>query len=154
MSRSGERSPARQAMLRDVPKRFDDVVGLRVELFVQPMVTVGFYEQILGFTLERQDDGYWSLRNGTVELGVGAADGLAPDHHFVRSSVADSARGVGVELVLELPSAHAVDVMYQQVRSKVQGADGEIEPISDRQWGLRDFRLIDPDGYYIRVTHT
>lgn len=44
--------------------------------------------------------------------------------------------------------------MYQEVRSKVRSAGGEIEPISDRLWGLRDFRLVDPDGCYIRVTHT
>lgn len=142
-------------MLIGVPRPSNDAVGLRAELFVkQPVATVAFYEQILGFTVERQGNGYWSLRNGAVELGVGAADGLPPDHHFVRRSATDSACGVGVELVLELPSAHEVHAMYQQIRSEVRGAGGEIEPISDRPWGLCDFRLIDPDGYYIRVTHT
>lgn len=27
-----------------------------------------------------------------------------------------------------------------------------IEPIGDRAWGLRDFRLIDPDGYYLCIS--
>jgi hypothetical protein len=27
------------------------------------------------------------------------------------------------------------------------------EPLTDRPWGLRDFRVVDPDGYYLRVTH-
>ena len=27
-----------------------------------------------------------------------------------------------------------------------------VEPIRARPWGLEDFRLTDPDGYYIRVT--
>ena len=27
-----------------------------------------------------------------------------------------------------------------------------VEPIRDRPWGLRDFRLVDPDGSYWRVT--
>ena len=27
-------------------------------------------------------------------------------------------------------------------------------PVGVRPWGQTDFRLIDPDGYYIRVTST
>jgi len=26
------------------------------------------------------------------------------------------------------------------------------EPLQRRRWGLRDFRITDPDGYYLRVT--
>jgi uncharacterized glyoxalase superfamily protein PhnB len=25
-------------------------------------------------------------------------------------------------------------------------------PMQDRPWGLRDFRVADPDGYYLRIT--
>lgn len=28
-----------------------------------------------------------------------------------------------------------------------------MEALSDRPWGLLDFRVADPDGYYVRVTH-
>jgi lactoylglutathione lyase len=28
-----------------------------------------------------------------------------------------------------------------------------LEALELRPWGLRDFRLADPDGYYLRVTH-
>ena len=27
-----------------------------------------------------------------------------------------------------------------------------LEPLRERPWGLRDFRISDPDGYYLRVT--
>jgi lactoylglutathione lyase len=27
-----------------------------------------------------------------------------------------------------------------------------FEPPQQRSWGLRDFRIVDPDGYYLRVT--
>jgi hypothetical protein len=27
------------------------------------------------------------------------------------------------------------------------------EPLQLRPWGLYDFRLTDPDGYYLRITH-
>jgi lactoylglutathione lyase len=29
-----------------------------------------------------------------------------------------------------------------------------VELLCDRPWGLRDFRVVDPDGYYLRITHT
>ncbi len=28
------------------------------------------------------------------------------------------------------------------------------EHMRDRPWGLRDFRVVDPDGYYLRLTAT
>jgi uncharacterized glyoxalase superfamily protein PhnB len=28
-----------------------------------------------------------------------------------------------------------------------------LEPLRERPWGLRDFRVVDPDGYYLRITH-
>jgi hypothetical protein len=27
------------------------------------------------------------------------------------------------------------------------------ESLELRSWGLHDFRLVDPDGYYLRITH-
>jgi hypothetical protein len=27
-----------------------------------------------------------------------------------------------------------------------------VKPIQDRTWKARDFRLADPDGYFIRIT--
>jgi lactoylglutathione lyase len=51
-----------------------------------------------------------------------------------------------VEIVLEVPD---VDAAYEQARS----AGAEIAERPRLQpWGLRDFRLADPDGYYVRVT--
>jgi hypothetical protein len=29
---------------------------------------------------------------------------------------------------------------------------GQITPVGDRPWGLRDFRVVDPDNYYLRIT--
>ena len=27
-----------------------------------------------------------------------------------------------------------------------------FEPLQERPWGLRDFRIVDPDGYFLRIT--
>ena len=54
--------------------------------------------------------------------------------------------GLGVEIVLEVDD---VDGWRDRV-----AAPGHpiLEPLQDRPWGLRDFRISDPDGYYLRVT--
>jgi hypothetical protein len=28
-----------------------------------------------------------------------------------------------------------------------------VDALREQPWGLHDFRLADPDGYYLRVTH-
>ena len=55
-------------------------------------------------------------------------------------------RGAGVEIVLEVDDLDAA-----LARVGRAGAD-VAEAIRRRPWGLRDFRLADPDGYYLRVT--
>ncbi len=50
------------------------------------------------------------------------------------------------ELVLEVED---LDVD----RARVDAAGWPVtEQITERPWGLRDFRLLDPDGYYWRIT--
>ena len=52
----------------------------------------------------------------------------------------------GVELVLE------VDDLDEE-HARVTAAGWPLaEDLADRPWGLRDFRLLDPSGYYWRVT--
>ena len=52
----------------------------------------------------------------------------------------------GVELVLEVD-----DVVAE--RDQITAAGWPItEDLRDRPWGLRDFRVLDPAGYYLRIT--
>jgi uncharacterized glyoxalase superfamily protein PhnB len=53
-----------------------------------------------------------------------------------------------VEIVLEAGSAAEMEALYDRCRAAGVVAEG----LTDRPWGLRDFRFTDPDGYYIRVT--
>jgi len=57
----------------------------------------------------------------------------------------------GVEIVVEVDD---VDAAFAPAREAAVTLGGQIEPLAGRPWGLTDFRLIDPDGYYIRVTST
>ena len=52
----------------------------------------------------------------------------------------------GVELVLEVDDVGAE-------RDQIAAAEWPItEDLRDRPWGLRDFRVLDPAGYYLRIT--
>lgn len=73
-------------------------------------------------------------------------DGLPPDHPFTAPLRAGARRGVGVEICLEVDD-------IEGVFAKAGGLAGfEVAaPLARQPWGLRDFRLVTPDGYYLRI---
>jgi lactoylglutathione lyase len=120
--------------------------GLRVELFVSDLDrSVAFYRDVLGFELLRQaEGGYNSLARDGAVIGMNAGHRLPAEHP---AYIAPGERpGRGVEIVLMVADVEAV---YAQA---LAAAPPELEPLTPRPWGLTDFRLVDPDGYYLRVT--
>ncbi len=127
------------------------LAGLRFELFVQDVErSVRFYSSTLGMepTTTWSPDGYVSISAGVVKIGVQHLANLPADHHFSPSRLAGP-RGVGLEIVVEVDN---VDLAYAKAAPHAEPCGGSVEPLEDQPWGLRDFRLIDPDGYYVRVT--
>lgn len=119
---------------------------LRVELFVDDLPqAIAFYHQILGFQYPKQDgDGYTPLTNGQVTIGLNLRVNLPADHPL--QAQMGERLGRGVELVLEV---NDIETMYAQVVA----TDWPLADQLQRQpWGLIDFRLVDPDGYYWRIT--
>lgn len=122
-------------------------LGMRMELFVEDVATsVAFYTNVLGFVAGEQDDAYMDVTNGSVMLGICKRSELAPDHYFDQASFAGR-KGVGVEVVLE--AGEHLDALYQHV---LETGYPVREPMVTRPWGSRDFRVVDPDGYYLRIT--
>jgi lactoylglutathione lyase len=68
-----------------------------------------------------------------------------PDDHPIQRRPGERLGG-GVEIVLEVDD---IDAMYRHVVA--QGSPRSAE-LMRRRWGLTDFRVTDPDGYYWRVT--
>ncbi len=116
---------------------------LRVEIFPSDLdEVVDFYTRVLrfGVTKDQRHDpnAYVSMRRGAVQ--VGAARRAGSDARTARLPPA------GTELVLEVD-----DVAGE--RDRVVAAGWPLEQdLQDRPWGLTDFRIIDPAGYYLRVT--
>ena len=122
---------------------------VRFELFVRDYdSSIRFYTQALGFTVNRQDEHYVSLTNGDVTIGLGLISKLPANDDgpgFTQLRL-DQDRGGGVEIVLETDE---LDGLYERVQSL---GFPLAAPMTLRQWGLRDFRIADPDGYYLRLT--
>jgi uncharacterized glyoxalase superfamily protein PhnB len=122
---------------------------MRLELFVTDHdVAIDFYTRVLGFEVCRRDEHYVSLACGAVTIGLGLVSDL-PERDDGRGFSQDQlarARGAGVEIVLETPD---LDLLHQRA---LDSGHRLAEPMLDRPWGLRDFRLVDPDGYYLRTT--
>jgi catechol 2,3-dioxygenase-like lactoylglutathione lyase family enzyme len=117
---------------------------MRFELFPDDLdVIVDFYTRVLLFrlTADQRDepDPYVSLQRDDVRIG--AARRAVPDAGAARRPPA------GVELVLE-----ADDVIAERERVIAAGWPIE-EDLKDRPWGLTDFRVLDPAGYYLRITN-
>lgn len=117
---------------------------LRFEIFPADLdPVVDFYLRVLRFSMTKDQRGgpnpYVSMRRGAVQIG--AAGRPTPDVRAVRRPPA------GVELVLEVD-----DVVGERDRVTAMGWPLE-EDLQDRPWGLTDFRIIDPAGYYLRITN-
>lgn len=57
----------------------------------------------------------------------------------------DSKRGYAVEIVLMVKNV-------EKYFEKVKGVVNIVEPLQKRPWGLVDFRIEDPFGFYLRFT--
>jgi catechol 2,3-dioxygenase-like lactoylglutathione lyase family enzyme len=122
-------------------------MSLRLELFVSEVEkSAEFYTKVLGFERMEGDSKYLPVRSGLVVVGLGPASGL-PKKHYFNPELQTGRKGLGAEIVLEVDDVKA---LY----GKVQAADPKavVAPLRRQSWGLTDFRVVDPDGYYLRLT--
>lgn len=116
---------------------------VRFELFPADLDRfVDFYVRVLRFELaaDRRDEEtpYVYVRRGGIRIGaLEAWEEVDPQVRSVPH---------GVEVVIE------VDDLRAERDAVVAAGHSLAEDICRRPWGLEDFRLFDPDGYYLRIT--
>ncbi len=66
-------------------------------------------------------------------------------HEFFKEFPKDTPRGYGVELVIQ---TNNLDTVYLSA----QKLGVAVEDLQTRPWKLRDFRIKDPFGFYLRFT--
>lgn len=119
---------------------------LRLELFVADLPrSVDFYGRVLGFTQSvHHGDDYSPMRRGNVVIALNLLANL-PDDHPIQVAAGERV-GRGIEIVLEVDDVAASHAHARAEGWPVAGSLGR------RPWGLTDFRVVDPDGYYVRMT--
>jgi catechol 2,3-dioxygenase-like lactoylglutathione lyase family enzyme len=120
--------------------------ALRAELFVRDVRrSIAFYRDVLGFDVLREaPGGYVSIGREGAVLGLCDASQLPLDHP-ARPGPGDRV-GLGVELVVVVD-----DVAASHAHALASGQPG-ISALVEQPWGLTDFRGLDPDGFYVRIT--
>ncbi|WP_162143494.1 VOC family protein [Alicyclobacillus herbarius] len=123
------------------------MMDLRLELFVDDVQSsTQFYQDVLGFELgNNRSRQYTVVHQGNVHLGLTPISSL-PEAHPLRRKYPKERLGIGVEIVFETDD---FEKMYNMV---LQSGYALIEPLTQRPWGAVDFRVTDPDGYYVRIT--
>lgn len=119
---------------------------LRLELFTGDLrASLDFYRRVLGFEKEAdRPGGYTPLVKGSVRVALNRRSDLE-DGHPIRLATHERP-GRGVEIVLEVDD---IEASYRHVVAEHWPRSAEL---TRQPWGLTDFRVVDPDGYYWRVT--
>lgn len=117
-----------------------------VEFFVSDVERSLTFYRSLGFEVAKRYEDWILLRRGDIKLALqGDAHAIEGPHYFT-PNIQRQPRGTGVEVSIQV-----TDVDAEYIRAKTAGLN-IVKPIQDRPWKARDFRLADPDGYFLRIT--
>lgn len=121
--------------------------SLLLELHVPDFDRVEPFYGLFGFSFVRSEPDYLVLeRSGCVIHFYGGSEQVVRHSYFGRFPK-DSPRGYGVEIILFCDD---IETLFERVRGEV-----EVEVVSGlqlRPWGVKDFRVADPFGYYLRIS--
>jgi len=123
---------------------------IQLELHVPDFDLVKPYYGSIGFavTWEREPEekkGYLVMnKNGNILCFWGGNQEIYDQSYFKRFAQ-DTSRGYGVEIVVLVDD---IENFYDEVKDIAN----IVEPLALQPWGLKDFRCIDPFGYYLRFT--
>jgi uncharacterized glyoxalase superfamily protein PhnB len=121
-----------------------------IELHVPDFEEVKEYYGRLGFDVMRETkpegkQGYLVLKMEENILAFWAGNESVYEQSYFKRFPRNTKRGYGVEIVLMVAD---VESYYEQVKDVAN----VVAPLASRPWGLKDFRIEDPFGYYIRIT--
>ncbi len=117
---------------------------LSASLTVQDLQrSLAWYHEVMGFAVERRFEREGALR--AVALRAGDVRILINQDDGAKGS--DRAKGQGFSL--QLTTDQNVDDVARRIRDA--GGTLESEP-ADTRWGMRVFRLLDPDGFRLVIS--
>lgn len=120
----------------------DTVIESKFELFITDAAESTAFYVVLGFTIAHaKPGGYTTLRSGSTVIA------LSPVPWWFPNRLLGPLRypPIGTEIVLYTEQ-------LEQTRASLEEEGYSPGEIVTQSWGDRDFRVTDPDGYYIRVS--
>ncbi len=117
--------------------------SLRLEIFTADYPRcINFYTKVLQFNIIRNERKYLYINKGDIYLAA------LPDSssETLGEKVTYRQPPRGVEIVFEVDDLEAE---RDHVVEKGWKLDNDIQM---QPWSLKDFRITDPDGYYLRIT--
>jgi lactoylglutathione lyase len=118
-----------------------------VELFTQDLSGyIDFFQTVAGFKLKRKEGTFVQLQSERSEILLNSTKDFSKSHPF-RGKVPSHGQVVVVEigiLVADLDKAYATAQKFKNWKI--------VADIVRQSWGPRDFRILSPDGYYLRFT--
>lgn len=106
---------------------------------------IEFFNKVANFKLLRREGNFALLQTNVGQLLLMSPDDL-PNNHPFYGKVTGRSQGVGVEIGIVVKNLN-------QAFEAAKKSGWEISSdIINRRWGLHDFRILSPDGYYLRFT--
>lgn len=122
------------------------ISSIFIELYVCNIpYNIELFSKILGFKVIRNEGDFAELRLRNSMLLLNDGSDLEYTHPF-KSRLDPANNGIGTEIGFDVSNLSKV---YEQA----SGFSGiKVSEIKMQSWGLKDFRIITPDNYYLRVT--
>lgn len=97
----------------------------------------------------KEQSGYMVMKKDNSILAFFCGNDEVYNHSFFKRYPKMTPRGYGIEICLYI-SDKPIDQYYESVINAI-GKERIITPLELKPWGRKDFRIIDPFGYYICV---
>ena len=105
---------------------------------------IEFYSR-LGFKLLWRTEDYLVMKRKTSVLSFYGGSEQVFSHSYFGRFKKTTRRGYAVEIII--PVDH-VERFYERVRKFAK----IVQPLKLKKWGRQDFRILDPFGFYLRIT--
>ncbi|WP_019152562.1 VOC family protein [Robertmurraya massiliosenegalensis] len=121
-------------------------VLFRVELYVKDIEeSLTFYQNIIGLQLFGRNERSGRFNYDCFSLLVTSVSVLDEKHYFSRNTEVNM-KGKGVEFIIVVDELERV---YERCCKYNYPIEVEVEQYP---WEMRGFKIIDPDGYFLRIT--
>lgn len=97
----------------------------------------------MGYLILEREDAF-----GKTHINFYGDKEKVTQHAHFRDFPSTTPRGYGVEITIPVSD---VDALWELVKDKLQPMQ-VAQPLELKRWGKKDFRVIDPFGFYVRFT--